>query len=142
LSGVESLNQLKVIGSVDLNNEQTTKIVGSIAGGTRGLFGIRVEPGIKDLQVNNISFEDFNSGSTTYGLLMKSGGKTIVDNCRAKDCTLGFAGVNSSVLIASSCIAENCDTGFTISYGSSGTFGGSGGLFGSGSGSKALSCVT
>ena len=142
LSGVESLNQLKVIGSVDLNNEPTTKIVGSIAGGTAGLFGIRVEPGIKDLQVNNISFEDFNSGSTTYGFLMKSGGKTIVDNCRAKDCTLGFAGVNSSVLIASSCIAENCDTGFTISYGASGTFGGSGGLFGSGSGSKALSCVT
>ena len=142
INNLESQRQLTITGKVDAETNQPTTIVsGTLNGGTGGRFGLRVEPAMKDLLVENIMFSKFQGTSTSYGFLMKTGGKSTLRNCRAYDCTLGFACVNSGVIITSSCIAKRCDTGYTVSYGSTATFGGSG-LFGDGTGSQALECAT
>ena len=142
INSLESQRRLTIVGKVNAETNQPTTIVsGTLNGGTGGSFGLRVEPAMKDLLVENIMFSKFNSTSTSYGFLMKTGGKTTLTNCRAYDCTIGFACVNSGVIIVNSSLARRCDTGYTVSYGSTATFGGSG-LFGTGTGSQALECVT
>ena len=138
ITGFESLNRLEIEGTVNANNDPETVISGTLQGGTQGRFGIRVEPGIKDLLLSNVRFDDFDSSSTTYGFLIKTNGKATLNNCIASKCTLGFAGVNSTTVIFRDCTAIDCDTGYTVSYGSSGTFAGSN----SSSRGKAIRCIT
>lgn len=138
ITGFESLNRLEIEGTVNANNYPETVISGTLQGGTQGRFGIRVEPGIKDLLLSNVKFDDFDSSSTTYGFLIKTNGKAMLMNCIASKCTLGFAGVNSTTVIFRDCTAIDCDTGYTVSYGSSGTFSGSN----SSNRGKAIRCVT
>lgn len=113
---------LKITGQVNADGTPATVFDGTNA---TSKIGIWIEP-CPDLriEVRNIYFKNYKNSYNGYGLLMKSGGYLIVENCRADNCDIGFAAIrNVSFSIGKKTKATNCTIGFRAQYGAMGTFG-------------------
>ncbi len=92
-------------------------------GNSSNAIGMRFEPGVRQVTVNNIKFTNFSVGFNGYGLLMKDGGVLTTNNCWADACDIGFAAIrNVSFSILDTKATNSITDGFRAQYSSSGTF--------------------
>jgi Right handed beta helix region len=113
---------LKITGQINSDGTPATVFDGTNANSKIGLW-IEPCPDLR-IEVRNIYFKNYKNSFNGYGLLMKSGGYLIVENCRADNCDTGFAAIrNVSFSFGKKTKATNCSIGFRAQYGAMGTFG-------------------
>ncbi|MGG4438187.1 right-handed parallel beta-helix repeat-containing protein [Priestia megaterium] len=113
---------LKITGEVNPDGSPAAVFDGATAATKIGLW-IEPCPDLR-IEVRNILFKNYKNNFNGYGLLMKSGGYLITENCRSENCDIGFAAIRNVSYSFQQCVAIDCETsGFRTQYCSGGTFG-------------------